>query len=275
MTSHQLSKITPSAVVKSNTENEVVKASKSALFTAFKPEDKAAALLNIIQTAYFDTGYTVAGTTDKDRADHVKAIVTRLSVLVPEQFPFITGAEIRLACRNGASGAYGELHGINPRTVLSWLTEYQSRKGKIILEATPLLPPPPIPEPTKEEWREKMIALLRKNFAIVQAQQEPVDWGNVLFRYLRENGLIVVDQADIDSYMEQATALIISENNPLDAVSFGELTDRKKLIKLITSQEATAQKQVVIRARNLALREYLMMIDLEEEIEKLKNLPLA
>lgn len=270
MTNHQLSKITPAAIVKVNPENEIVKASKSALFTAFKPEDKAAALLNIIQTAYFDTGYTVAGATDKDRSDHVKAIIARLIVLIPEQFPFITGAEIRLACRNGASGAYGEVHGISPRTVLSWLTEYQSRKGKIILEAThPALPEPK--QPSAEQWQEMMIAKLRTCYNQVQQGQQPTDWGNVLFKFLRERKMIVLEQSDIDDYMERGKAQIMADNDPNNATSLGDRIDRRNLIKALVTEQ-TPQQLVLVKARNIALHEWLMLVDdIDSEIEKIQQ----
>lgn len=271
MTNHQLSKISPTEIAKANSENEIVKASKSALFSSFKPSDKATTLRNFILTAFFDTGYTIAGETDKDRLDHINAIIARLLVLIPEQFPFITGEEIRLACRNGATGVYGDVHGISPRTVLSWLTEYQSRKGKIILEATPPALPAPVKEPSPAEWQDMMIAKLRTCYKQVQAGQKPTDWGNVLFKFLRDRKMIVLEQSDIDDYMERGKAQVIADNDPNDATSLGDRIDRRNLIKaLFTGQ--TQQQLVVIRARNIALHEYLMLIDdIDSEIEKIQS----
>ena len=250
--------------------SEIVKARQSALFSAFSPDDKMVSLDNILKTAYLDAGQNIPGTTAKERSDHVKAVASRLIVILQERFPLITGSEIRLACRAGAVGTYGEFYGISPKTVVEWIQGYISRRGEIILQvAPPALPEPK--QPTEEEWEKMMARKLRLCYAQVQKGQMPVDWGNVLFRFLRERQMIVVEQSDIDEYISQAKAQIIAENNPADARSLAERIDRRSMISAIASEQ-TPQQNVMIRARNLALREYLICIDdIDSEVSKIIN----
>lgn len=250
--------------------SEIVKARQSALFSAFSPEDKIVSLDNILKTAYLDAGQNIPGTTAKERSDHVKAVASRLIVILQERFPLITGSEIRLACRAGAVGTYGEFYGISPKTIVEWIQGYISRRGEIILQsAPPALPEPK--QPTQEEWNQMMGHKLRLCYNQVQQGQEPVDWGNVLFKFLRERNMIVLEQSDIDEYIAQAKALVIAENNPVDARSLADRVDRRSIISAITSAQSPNQV-VLIRARNLALREYLMFIDdIDTEVDKIIN----
>lgn len=250
---------------------EVLNARKSTLFVDFSADDKMVSLESIVKTAYLDAGHTIPGLTQRERMDHVKAIAMRLIVIIQERFPLITGSEIRLACRSGASGAYGDFHGISPRTIMGWLQEYNTQRGAIILAESQHTPLPSIPKPTDEEWMNMMCDKLRKTHMMVTEGKEPVDYGNVLFKFLREKGLITLTQEDIDSYIEQAKAQIIADNDPSDARSIGERIERRTLIKVIMTEQ-THQEAVMIRARGIALREYLLMIDdIDSEIDKLKK----
>lgn len=95
---------------------------------------------------------------------------------------------------------------------------------------------------------------------------EPVDYGNVLFKFLREKKLIELTSEDIESYMEQAKAVVIAKNDPAAANTFSERIDRRNMIKLITEQSGKAL--VVSEARNIALKEFLMFVDDIEELRK-------
>lgn len=249
----------------SKVHNEIITARKSPLFESFSESDKMAGMLNMLKTAYLDSGKAINGQDDEERLQHLTAISIRLISIIPEKFKGITGAELRIAFRNGAIGSYGEVYTISPKTIIEWIQAYIDERGKYTLKE-PVKQITETIEPTPEEWRNIMANKLMKCYKEVADGKEPTDYGNVLFKFLREKSLIELTQDDIDNYIEQAKTVIISKNDPLDAKSLADRVDRRNLIKLITEQSKTTQ--VIIEARNIALREYLMFVDDIEELRK-------
>lgn len=260
-----LQKADNNQVALTKTANEIIIARQSQLFESFPDSKKMEGLENMIKIAHLDSGRSIPGQSDQERALHVTAIASRLVAIIPEKFKGITGAEIRIACRNGGLGLYGEIYQISPKLVIEWIEAYIAERGKFTLLSAPSKPIE-LKEPTPEEWRNIMAGKLLRCYEQVKNGVEPVDYGNVLFKFLREKKLIELTSEDIESYMEQAKAVVIAKNDPAAANTFSERIDRRNMIKLITEQSGKAL--VVSEARNIALKEFLMFVDDIEELRK-------
>lgn len=73
----------------------------------------------------YRTAIQLAGLKNYD-AESVSLDVTLTAQILTREFPSLTLKEVRYATEKGATGCYGEFHGINPKTFLDWVRAYRN-----------------------------------------------------------------------------------------------------------------------------------------------------
>ena len=73
----------------------------------------------IIKKALFDLGYKKKGIDD-----HTRLCDAVLEIL-EQHFPFLTIGQVKLACKRGSYGIYGDVSGVFPAQIYKWISEFQ------------------------------------------------------------------------------------------------------------------------------------------------------
>lgn len=109
-------------------------------------------------------------------------------------YPYLTLAEIKLACQLGARGHYGKFIALSVVTVNSWLSAYRMDKDRntakrALLEASA----PKLPEAPKTLTREERVAFALTAYEEYKVKGSFPDHGNVVYNFLEAQGLILFD----------------------------------------------------------------------------------
>lgn len=215
------------------------------------------ALDQMIMSLYYYKGYSIPGATSQERSAYIDQLSTVLIGELSAIYKAITRIDLQLIFERGRRGEYGEFKIISIETFVIWVKAYLQERSIASIEQQAYTNAKQLgipTEPTPTEWKNKMINMAKSCYEDVEKGRLPRDYGNVLFRYLREIGVLLFTDQEINSYMERAKAQLISENNPADSKTLADRIDRRNFVALIVNE--SKNKQVVTRARLLALMNY-------------------
>lgn len=211
----------------------------------------------LIMSLYYYKGYSIPGTTSQERSAYIDQLSTVLISELSAIYKAITRIDLQLIFERGRRGEYGEFKIISIETFVIWVKAYLQERAAASIEQQAFTSAKQLglpTEPTKTEWKNKMIEMAKACYEDVQKERLPRDYGNVLFKYLREIGVLSFSEQEINDYIERARTQLIGENNPADSKNLADRIDRRNFVALIVKE--SKNKQVITRARLLALKNY-------------------
>jgi hypothetical protein len=221
------------------------------------------ALSAIIERSIF---YLGLNTPVADR-DYIKELVL---ADVLRRFPRLTVDEVVAYIDNGAHGRYGDVRGLAPKDIFSWIVSGSTSQERKEVAAEIAKATEPAPEPTDEQKSQMAWSNLVNAWAVFKRDGSFNDHGNSVYTTLKVNGKINFTAEQMADFLRIAKADAIKELNPLNHVgNFVKIGECRALIEEI-QLAGDKHGRVVAGAKKIALNHFFTeLADMNMEITDL------
>lgn len=224
-----------------------------------EPIEVDVALSAIIEKSIFYLGLN----TKADDRDYIKELVL---ADVLRRFPRLTVDEIVAYIDNGAHGRYGEVRGLAPKDIFSWIVAGSTSQERKEVAAEIAKLAEPAPEPTEAQKEQTAWNNLVNAWLVFKRDGSFNDHGNSVYTTLQVNGKIKYTDEQMADFARIAKTDVIKENNPLNHVgNFVKIGECRALIEEI-QLGGDKHGRVVAGAKKLALNHFfeeLAKMDME------------
>lgn len=210
--------------------------------------EKKSLLADCIAVAIFNGGWATKEDND------IVMLINSLMTEVCGRLSGMTDLEVKTAFDQGAKGAYGENHGISPAACLKWLDTYHqhSNRKQAQEQLAKLIQSPPRQPLTREE-KQIFINDAFQKYCFHDAYK---DYGNLVYNWLDEEGLITYTAAEKRDFLEAGRKLIYNRLNDYKSLDEKRQND-KKITELMDNDN-----EPIAEGKRLALLDFFKWLKL-------------
>lgn len=235
----------------SGTELDYVRARTGLKVTELDETEATNTILQFINRAMIELGQTPSGNNAADRSKYLLAMAKLIINDVRYYFPYITLKEIDQAIKRGIRKEFGEYFGFNVIAVHQFIEGYlasEERNNALCKQNRYLAQENVVEEPPEEEKERLMKEGLEKCYQYFKQTGRIIDFGNVNYQYLVDQGKINLSNEEKQEIYREAEQQIQVEMM-MEENSIQHLFKRRVM-------KGDIKPLVVGRAKEVALRNY-------------------
>lgn len=189
--------------------------------------------------------------------ENLKFVSSELNRSICERFPFLTVQEIGIALDKGVKKDYGDYYGLSVVTFLDWIRAY-SKSDEYYearrIKADRALPEkvPPTPEEIEKHKRDSIVWA----FAFYRDKKFLIDYQNTCYRYLVDNGILKLSEAEKKQIIEEAKKDIVSREADRRGIRSKDIHTIGELIPAVARDIAPGAAQLDFTAKRIAVQQY-------------------
>ena len=253
--------IVTSGIVLTTNEQEIIRATQSEKLCNLDITELMLGIKSLIKMVYFNAGFSIKGDNDIDKSDNL--ILMTKSVLKEIITPYkdLTLAEIEIAFRRGVLKSYGEYMGISVVSLVNWIISYQNERREAIFQNKRLLEKSESEDVTKspEEREQIMRDFSHRAFAEFKEKGVFIDYGNAIYSFFDEKGLIEFTGEDKRSFMVTARMNLQMDSEYSLVSESSDLSKKQEIrsfMKRLNDKDKSTEARVISEAKQVALNLY-------------------
>lgn len=235
----------------SGVELDYVKARTGLKVTELDEIEATNTILQFINRAMIELGQSPSGNNAADRSKYLLAMAKLILNDVRYYFPYITLKEIEQAIKRGIRKEFGEYFGFNVIAVHQFIEGYlnsEERNNALCKQDRYLAQENVVEEPPEEEKERLMKEGLEKCHQYFRQTGRIIDFGNVNYQYLVDQGKINLSNEEKQEIYREAEQQIQVE----------QMIEENSILHLFKRRvmKSDIKPLVVVRAKELALKRY-------------------